>query len=467
MIDPLVVTRFAPSPTGFLHIGGVRTALFNWLFARHHGGRFLLRVEDTDRKRTTSEATEAIFTGMRWMGLNWNGEPVSQFSRRDRHVEVAHAMLETGAAYRCHATQEDIAAFRQQAKAEGRSTLFHSPWRERSGRPDAPHVIRLKAPRNVDTTIRDAVQGKVTWRADQLDDLILMRSDGTPTYMLAVVVDDHDMGVTNVIRGDDHLTNAARQNLIFQANGWKAPVFAHIPLIHGTDGAKLSKRHGALGIEAYRDMGFLPEAMRNYLVRLGWSHGNNEFFTTEQAVEWFDLDAIGKSPARFDLTKLKALNGQHMRAAENASLLKTVKKFAVQQNIPLPKGEKSDQLERAIPILKKRTKTLIELIDTAYFILKNRPIQYDEKSQDIITPNACSLIAELMIRLQKPGNWDKLRIEGILRNFVEERELAFTEIAQPLRTSLIGGDANLGVFDVMSILGKDETLARLGDLLRN
>ncbi|PIE15295.1 MAG: glutamate--tRNA ligase, partial [Rhodobacterales bacterium] len=322
MTNP-VVTRFAPSPTGYLHIGGARTALFNWLFARHHGGQFRLRIEDTDRARSTPEASEAILRGMRWLGLEHDGDVVSQFARAERHAEVAHQMLDSGHAYKCFATQDDIAAFREQARAEGKSTLFISPWRDAdpADHPDAPFVIRLKAPQTGQTVIDDQVQGKVTFQNDQLDDMICLRSDGTPTYMLAVVVDDHDMGVTHVIRGDDHLNNAARQTLVYQAMGWDIPIWAHIPLIHGPDGKKLSKRHGALGVEEYQAMGYPAGAMRNYLARLGWSHGDDEFFSTEQAIEWFDLAGIGKSAARFDFKKLDHLSGQHIAASDDADLL--------------------------------------------------------------------------------------------------------------------------------------------------
>ncbi|MEM9043250.1 MAG: glutamate--tRNA ligase [Pseudomonadota bacterium] len=467
MNDKSVVTRFAPSPTGFLHIGGARTALFNWLFARHFGGKFLLRIEDTDRARSTPEATEAIFEGMRWMGLDWDGEAISQFSRIERHAAVANAMLEAGTAYRCYATQEEIAAFREQAKAEGRSSLFQSPWRERTDWPDGPYVIRLKAPREGAVTVQDAVQGEVTWQANQLDDLVLLRSGGTPTYMLAVVVDDHDMGVTHVIRGDDHLTNAARQSLIFQANGWEVPVFAHIPLIHGPDGAKLSKRHGALGVEAYRDMGYLPEAMRNYLARLGWSHGDEEFFTTAQAIEWFGLDAIGKSPSRFDFTKLANLNGQHIRATDDKTLFEASRAFAALQQSPIPDGEKCDRFELAIPSLKERSKTLPELVEIAGFIFSDRPISYDEKSAKSLTDDSRETLAELTVRLQNASEWGKSEVEEILRGVAEERGLKLGKVAQPLRAALTGRGVSPGVFDVMVILGKDETLARLADLQGN
>ncbi len=375
--DAPVVTRFAPSPTGYLHIGGARTALFNWLYARHTGGSFLLRIEDTDRARSTPEATAAIFEGLRWLGLDWDGEAVSQFDRAHRHAEVAHDMVARGAAYRCYSTVEEIEAFREEAKAAGRPPLFRSPWRDAdpaTAPANGPFVVRLRAPRDGETVVEDAVQGSVTWKNETLDDLILLRSDGTPTYMLAVVVDDHDMGVTHVIRGDDHLTNAARQTLIWRAAGWEVPVFAHIPLIHGADGAKLSKRHGALGIEAYRDMGYPAEAMRNYLARLGWSHGNDEFFTTEQAIAWFDLSHLGKAPARFDLAKLESLSGQHIRAADDAALLAEVEAFLAAQKMPPLSATVRAQMLRAMPGLKERARTIPQILDMASFILADRPI---------------------------------------------------------------------------------------------
>ncbi|MEM9736036.1 MAG: glutamate--tRNA ligase, partial [Pseudomonadota bacterium] len=375
-----IVTRFAPSPTGFLHIGGARTALFNWLFARGRGGQFVLRIEDTDKARSTPEATEAIFAGMRWLGLDWDGEAVSQASRVTHHAEAAARMLSAGTAYKCFATKEEIDAFREAEKAAGRPAIFQSPWRDRDDHPDGPYTIRLKAPREGQITVADAVQGSVTWEADQLDDLILLRSDGTPTYNLAVVVDDHDMGVTHVIRGDDHLTNAARQSLIYRGLGWEAPVFAHIPLIHGPDGAKLSKRHGALGVEEYQKMGYLPEGMRNYLARLGWSHGDEEFFTTEQAVEWFGLEAVGKAPARFDFAKLENLNGQHMRAASDARAFDALQSYVAAQNL----GELDDvataRLQAGMASLKERAKTVVELYEISAFLRINRLVPIDEKA---------------------------------------------------------------------------------------
>ena len=380
---PSVVTRFAPSPTGFLHIGGARTALFNWLFARHHGGQFLLRIEDTDRTRSTPEATDAIYEGLRWLGLDWDGEAVSQFAGAERHREVAEAMVETGAAYRCYASKEEIDAAREAARAAGEAPVFRSPWRNsNTDAPlDAPFVIRLKAPQTGETVIQDAVQGIVTWQNTALDDLVLLRSDGTPTYMLAVVVDDHDMGVTHVIRGDDHLTNAARQTLIYQAMAWDTPVFAHIPLIHGPDGAKLSKRHGALGVEAYREMGYPAEAMRNYLARLGWSHGDEEVFSTAQAIEWFGLDAIGKSPARFDFKKLENLSGQHIRSMAPEVLLDVFSNFvATQHDRRLTEAERRIFCEAA-PGLQDRAKNLEELYELAQYLRCPKDRSFQTKKQ--------------------------------------------------------------------------------------
>lgn len=467
MHSDTVITRFAPSPTGFLHIGGARTALFNWLFARHHRGRFLLRIEDTDRARSTPEATEAIFAGMRWLGLDWDGEAVSQFSRVDRHAAVAHEMLARGTAYKCFATREEIDAFREKAQAEGRPPLFRSPWRDAdpATHPErAEYTIRLKAPHEGTITVEDKVQGTVTWAADQMDDLILLRSDGTPVYMLAVVVDDHDMGVTHVIRGVDHLTNAARQTLIFRAMGWEVPIFAHLPLIHGPDGAKLSKRHGALGVEAYRDMGYLPAAMRNYLARLGWSHGDDEFFTTAQAVEWFGLEQIGRSPARFDFAKLENLNGQHMRVTPDAELLAAVEVLFAAQHKPALEAARRAMLLRAMPGLKQRAKTLVELIDLSYYILSDRPLIPDEKAAKQLAGDAPSLLRRLTVRLQNASDWSAGSLEEEVRAFAEGEQLKLGSVAQPLRAALTGRAVSPGVFEVMETLGRDETLARLGDV---
>ena len=460
-----VVTRFAPSPTGFLHIGGARTALFNWLFARHHGGRFLLRIEDTDRARSTPEATQAIFDGLTWLELDWNGDAVSQASRVERHAEAARLMLEAGTAYRCYATAEEIDAFRGAAKAEGRPPLFLSPWRDRNpaDAPDAPYTVRLKAPREGQVAVQDAVQGTVSWDADQLDDLILLRSDGTPTYMHAVVVDDHDMGVTHVIRGDDHLTNAARQSLIYRALGWETPVFAHLPLIHGPDGAKLSKRHGATSVVEYRDLGYLPAAVRNYLARLGWSHGDDEFFTDTQAIEWFGLDAVGRSPARFDFAKLESLNGQHIRATDDAALVARVEELLAVQGRPAPAADRRAKLLHAMPGLKERAKTLLDIIDMAHYILSERPFAPDEKAAKHLDEDARAMLARLTVRLRDASDWAAGPIEQIVRSFAEEEQLKLGKVAQPLRAALTGRSISPGVFDVIETLGRDETLARLDD----
>jgi glutamyl-tRNA synthetase len=462
-----VVTRFAPSPTGFLHIGGARTALFNWLFARHHQGTFLLRIEDTDRARSTPEATEAIFAGLKWLGLDWDGEAVSQFSRIARHGEAAAEMLARGTAYKCFATRDQIDAFRAEAKAAGRPPLFLSPWRDAdpTTQPEgAEYTVRLKAPHEGKVVVDDMVQGTVTWDASTLDDLILLRSDGVPTYMLAVVVDDHDMGVTHVIRGDDHLTNAARQTLIYRAMGWDTPVFAHIPLIHGPDGAKLSKRHGALGVEAYRDMGYLPAAMRNYLARLGWSHGDDEFFTTDQAVEWFGLEQVGKSAARFDFAKLENLNGQHIRATPDAELVAAVEALIAAQHKPPLNVARLEMLAQAMPELKERVKTIVELIDISNYILSDRPFKPEDKAAKHLTGDAIAMLGRLTVRLQNASHWSAGSLEETVRAFAEDEQLKLGRIAQPLRVALTGRVVSPGVFDVMETLGRDETLARLGDV---
>jgi glutamyl-tRNA synthetase len=459
-----VVTRFAPSPTGFLHIGGARTALFNWLYARHTGGTFLLRIEDTDRARSTSEATAAILDGLTWLGLDWDGEPISQFARVDRHAEIARQMVARGTAYRCYATPREIEAFREQAKADGRPPLFRSPWRDADPASllDAPYVIRLRAPRDGETVVDDVVQGTVTWKNETLDDLILLRSDGTPTYMLAVVVDDHDMGVTHVIRGDDHLTNAARQTLIYRAMDWETPTFAHIPLIHGPDGAKLSKRHGALGIDAYRDMGYLPDAMRNYLARLGWSHGNDEFFTTDQAIAWFDLRHLGKAPARFDFDKLEALSGQHIRAADDAALLAEVEAYlAAHKNPPLMEGVRTQMLQ-IMPELKTRARTIPQILEMAHFLLGRRPFVPDAAAAKVMASASDGMLDRLTSRL-RDASWTAGDLEAVVRDFAASEGLGLGKVAQPLRVALTGRTVSPGVFDMMQVLGRDESLARLGE----
>jgi glutamyl-tRNA synthetase len=458
------VTRFAPSPTGYLHIGGARTALFNWLFARGRGGTFLLRIEDTDRERSTPEAMQAILNGLTWLGLDWDGEPISQFARKDRHAEVALAMLDNGTAYKCFATQAEIAAFRDAARAEKRSTLFLSPWRDvpADQHPDAPYVIRLKAPRDGETVIDDQVQGRVTIRNTELDDMILLRSDGTPTYMHAVVVDDHDMGVTHVIRGDDHLNNAARQAQIYAAMGWQVPVWAHIPLIHGPDGKKLSKRHGALGVEEYAAMGYPPAAMRNYLTRLGWSHGDDELFSDAEALEWFDLSGIGKSPARLDFKKLEHVAGHHIAAMADADLLTEIDRFlAATQQSELSQVQK-DGLEAAMYCLKDRARSIPQLLEKAHFVLAHSPIERDRKALEALTDVSRGILKELTPQLQN-ASWTRDALEAIVAGVAESHGLKLGKVAPALRAALCGRPISPSVFDMMLVIGRDETLARLTD----
>ncbi|WP_397542165.1 glutamate--tRNA ligase [Roseovarius salis] len=462
-----VVTRFAPSPTGFLHIGGARTALFNWLYARGRGGRFLLRIEDTDRARSTPEATQAILDGLAWLGLDHDGDVVSQAARAERHAEVARALLVSGQAYKCFSTQEEIQAFREKALEEGRSTLFRSPWRDAdpSTHPDGPYVIRIKAPREGSTVIPDEVQGQVKVRNDQLDDMVLLRGDGTPVYMLAVAVDDHDMGVTHVIRGDDHLNNAARQMLIYRAMGWQVPVYAHIPLIHGPDGKKLSKRHGALAVREYRAMGYPAAGMRNYLARLGWSHGDAEFFTDAQAREWFDLSGIGKSPARFDFKKLENLSGQHIAAMDDAALLHELTDFLDATGRPPVPDEKMSLLEKGMYCLKERAKTFPELLDKAHFILSDRPIRPDEKAARHLDAVSRGILKDLTPHLQN-ATWAREDLEAAATQFAASIDTKFGKLAGPMRAALAGRAATPSVFDMMLVLGREESLARLDDAVR-
>ena len=459
-----VVTRFAPSPTGYLHIGGARTALFNWLYARGRGGKFLLRIEDTDRARSTPEATESILDGLRWLGLDWDGEPISQFARRDRHAEVARQMLANATAYKCFSTAEEIEAFRERARAEGRSTLFLSPWRDADPAtyPDAPYVIRLRAPRSGQTIVHDAVQGDVTFGNEQLDDMVLLRSDGTPTYMHAVVVDDHDMGVTHIIRGDDHLTNAARQIQIYDAMGWEIPVFAHIPLIHGPDGKKLSKRHGAVGLHEYAAMGYPAVAMRNYLARLGWSHGDDELFDDAQAREWFDLGGIGKAPARLDFKKLEHVSGHHIAQMADADLLDELNGYlAAVGTAPLTQRQ-TGWLRPILPALKIKAKTLPTLLEQAHFALIERPVQIDEKAATALDPVSRGILKELTAAVQH-ASWERNELEAAVKQIGESHGLGLGKIAAPLRAALAGRSSTPSVFDMMTSLGRDETLARLQD----
>ena len=459
-----VVTRFAPSPTGYLHIGGARTALFNWLYARGRGGKFLLRIEDTDRARSTPEATEAILQGLRWLGLDWDGEPVSQFAGVARHAEVARAMLENGTAYKCFSTAEEIEAFREKARAEGRSTLFLSPWRDAdpASLPEGPYAIRLKAPRDGETVVRDAVQGDVTFGNAQLDDMVLLRSDGTPTYMLAVVVDDHDMGVTHVIRGDDHLTNAARQIQIYQAMGWDIPAFAHIPLIHGPDGKKLSKRHGAVGLHEYAAMGYPAAAMRNYLARLGWSHGDDELFDDAQARAWFDLDGIGKAPARLDFKKLEHVSGWHIARMSDAELMDEIAAFRTATGAEPLSERQIAWLRPALGALKTKAKTLPALLDQAHFALIDRPVAVEEKAAAALDTVSRRILNELTAAVQN-ASWERNELEAAAKRIGESHGLGLGKVAAPLRAALAGRSSTPSVFDMMLALGRDETLARMQD----
>ncbi|HLX18235.1 MAG TPA: glutamate--tRNA ligase [Bradyrhizobium sp.] len=470
MTDP-IVTRFAPSPTGFLHIGGARTALFNWLYARGRGGKMLLRIEDTDRERSTEAAIAAILDGLRWLELDWDGAVVYQYSRAARHREVAETLLAGGNAYRCYATPEELAAMREKARAEGRTRLYDGMWRDRDPA-EAPAgmkpTIRLRAPQTGETVIEDQVQGRVVWQNENLDDLVLLRGDGNPTYMLAVVVDDHDMGVTHIIRGDDHLINAARQKQIYDALGWIVPSMSHIPLIHGPDGSKLSKRHGALGVEAYRAMGYLPAALRNYLVRLGWSHGDQEIFSTEEMIAAFDLSGVGRSAARFDFAKLENLNGHYIRQSDDQSLVSMFEGMLDHvANGPDLKKKLNEttrvQLLQAMPSLKERAKTLIELIDSAYYIFADRPLEMDPKAAAILTPENRELIGRLRIALDAVGDWTAEGTESAMRSYADQNGFKFGAVAQPLRAALTGRTTSPGIFDVLAVLGREECLARLAD----
>ncbi|WP_022726905.1 glutamate--tRNA ligase [Fodinicurvata sediminis] len=457
-----VVTRFAPSPTGFLHIGGARTALFNWLYARHHGGVFRLRIEDTDRKRSTDEAIQAIVQGLEWLGLDWDEETVFQSTRAERHAEIARALLEAGQAYYCYASQEELDEMRQTAKKEGRPMRYDGRWRDRDPS-EAPEgvdpVIRLKAPQEGETLIKDEVQGSVRVANEQLDDMVLLRANGSPTYMLSVVVDDHDMGITHVIRGDDHLTNAFRQTLLYEAIGWEAPSFAHIPLIHGPDGAKMSKRHGALGVETYREMGFLPEALRNYLLRLGWGHGDDEVISTDQAIAWFDLDGVGRSAARFDFAKLSNLNGHYLREAEDQRLVDILCTDFYGEVTTA--GRK--RLLAGMAGLKPRAKTMKELADLGQFYVSDRPLVFEEKAQKLIAKGGKDLLADIKEILEKVENWSENELENSIRTLSEQRELKLGAVAQPLRAALTGSSISPGIFEVAAILGREETLGRLND----
>jgi len=462
-----VVTRFAPSPTGMLHIGGARTALFNWLYAKHHGGKFLLRIEDTDRARSTDEAMAAILDGLSWLGLDWDGEPVYQFSRAGRHADVARSLLAAGKAYHCYCAPEELTEMREKARAEGRKRMYDGRWRDRDpadAPAGVPPVIRFKAPSDGETVIDDLVQGSVTVANEQLDDMILLRADGTPTYMLSVVVDDHDMEISHIVRGDDHLTNAFRQNQLYAALDWQPPASAHIPLIHGPDGAKLSKRHGALGVEAYRDMGYLPEALCNYLLRLGWSHGDEEVISAEQAIEWFDLDAVGRGAARFDFAKLENLNGVYIRDATDERLVDLIR--------PRVESELGHALEAAalgrillgMPGLKPRANTILALAEAALIYAGDTAPQPNEKATKLLDSEAKTRLAGLAERLNETASWNQETLEATVRDFAEIEQVKLGKIAQPLRAALTGSTASPGIFEVMSVLGKELVVARLATL---
>ena len=460
-----VVTRFAPSPTGTLHIGSARTALFNWLFTRRHGGQFLLRVEDTDKERSTEASTQAIYRGLEWLGLDFDGQPINQAANSKRHAEVAHAMLDAGHAYKCFATQDEIAAFRDVAHAEKNSTLFCSTWRDVADcdHPDSPYVVRLKAPRDGQTVIKDQVQGDVTIRNDQLDDMVLLRSDSTPVYMLAVVVDDHDMGVTHVIRGDDHLNNAARQIQIYIAMGWDLPVYAHIPLIHGPDGKKMSKRHGATGVEEYQALGYSAAGMRNYLARLGWSHGDDEFFTDSQAQSWFDLEHIGKSPSRFDFKKLANVSGQHIAQTENAALLHELQGYLAAIAAPTLNDAQKLAFLKGVYCVKDRAKTMAELLEKSAFMLNARPLDFDQKAKQTLDIVSIGILIELTPQLQNVI-WNREALEALVGILAESHNTKLGKLAAPLRVALSGRVVSPSVFDMMLVLGRDETIARLNDI---
>ncbi len=464
-----VITRFAPSPTGFLHIGGARTALFNWLFAKHHGGQMLLRIEDTDRARSTKAAVTAIHESLHWLGLDWQGEPISQFTRAERHAEVARQLVADGNAYNCYCTPEELAEMREKAKSEGRSTRYDGRWRDRDPG-DAPTgqapVIRLKAPQQNVTVIEDLVQGTVTVENSEMDDMVLLRADGTPTYMLAVVVDDHDMAISHVIRGDDHLTNAVRQRQIYDLMEWEAPQFAHIPLIHGPDGAKLSKRHGALGVEAYRELGILPAALRNYLLRLGWSHGDDEIIDTTQAIEWFDLDGIGKSPSRFDMQKLENLNSHYISTMDEGELCGLlIDEIRAGIGRDLSQAEEV-RLPLAIDALKERSQTLVELADKAGFLLDARPLAMEKKATKLIADDVPELLAKAHTCLSALTDWNKDVLSTALRGLAETEGMKLGKLAQPLRAALTGRNASPGIFEVLYFLGRQESLDRISDHMK-
>ncbi|GFZ80277.1 glutamate--tRNA ligase 2 [Elstera cyanobacteriorum] len=462
-----IVTRFAPSPTGFLHIGGGRTALFNWLYARHLGGKFLLRIEDTDRQRSTPEAVDAILKGLKWLGLDWDGEVVYQFARAARHAEVANELLAQGRAYRCYATPEELDAMREAQRAAGQPVRYDGRWRDRdpSEAPaGAPFVVRLKAPQEGETTVVDQVQGSVTVANAQLDDMVMLRADGTPTYMLSVVVDDHDMDITHVIRGDDHLTNTFRQVQLYKAMGWDVPTFAHIPLIHGPDGAKLSKRHGALGVEAYEAMGYLPEAMRNYLLRLGWGHGDEEIIDTARAISLFDIADVGRAPSRFDFVKLANVNGHYLKEATPERLLPAVVPILADKLGRALIAAEEALLLKALPGLQPRAKTLVELAEGALFYFKTRPLALDAKATGLMEKHR-DLVSQALTALQAQSDWTAPALEATIRALAEQASAKLGDLAQPLRAALSGTSVSPPIFDVLELLGQSEACGRIADAL--
>jgi len=463
MSETPVVTRIAPSPTGYMHIGTARTALFNWLYAKGRGGKFLIRVEDTDRERSTAEAVDALFEGFSWLGLFSDEPPVFQYARADRHREAVDELLARGAAYRCWMTTDEVQAERESAKVEGRR--FVSSWRDRTdGDPAQPHVVRFRGPLEGDVVVRDLVQGDVRWQAQHLDDLVLLRSDGVPTYNLAVVVDDHDMGVTHVIRGDDHLNNTPKQQLIYQALGWTLPAFAHIPLIYGPDGKKLSKRHGATGVHEYAELGYLPEAMRNYLTRLGWGHGDAEIFGEEQALKWFDVANVSKAPSRLDFDKLAHVNAHWMRLAEDDRLAKLTLDVLIKRGVELWEGDEA-RLTTAMPFVKDRARTVLELADQTAFVLKRRPVELDDRTTRLLDDEGRARLSRLRERLSLFESWDVFALEAELKAFAEDEGVGFGKIGPLVRGVLTGGTPSPDLAKTLAALGSQETLARLDDAL--
>ena len=460
-----VITRFAPSPTGMLHIGGARTALFNWLYAKANGGKFLLRIEDTDQQRSTAEATNAIFTGLKWLELNWDEEVQSQIKNQKRHLEIVNQLLAQNKAYKCFCTEDEIQVIRNTSKEKGNAKLFNSPWREitQDQHPDRPFVIRLKTPLSGHTSIEDEVQGKITWKNEVLEDFVLLRSDSCPTYMLAVVVDDHDSNVTHIIRGDDHLSNAAKQKLIYQAMDWRIPIFAHIPLIFGEDGKKLSKRHGATGTTEYQKLGYTPAGMRNYLARLGWSHGDDEFFNTTQAISWFDLKGINKSPARFDFKKLDSINGKHIATLEENDLIKNIEEFTkLNDDYDLTKLQIS-KISKALYCLREKSKKIPDIIDKAHFLLTTRPIVRDDRTKEVLNSGGIQLLKQLTPYLENVS-WSREGLEIAINNYLLDNSFKLGQIVQPLKAALSGKPSTPSVFDMMVLLGPDEVKDRINDL---